>query len=167
MKNIETNINENLSHIERFILNKSCNRFIFSDMFSFNKEKFELCSLNNAYKLYINNFNYSTFNINDRSDLCNKYVVYMIYTEDGIYVGQTKDFNERMHSHIKDAAETDRNLYDSLRNRKNGFIVILHTFELDENDTISREVEKLYLEEVVTIRENHDYLKNHIFNMLR
>lgn len=157
----------NLSFIERYIINKSCNLVINNEMFNFDKDNFELCALNNQYKLFINKFNYSDFSINDRSDLCNKYVVYLIYTEDGVYIGQTKDFNERMHSHLKDVSDTDRNLYESLRKRKIGVINILHVFDENSDDDIGRTIEKIYLNELVTIRENYDYLKNHIFNVLR
>ncbi len=166
MANLQT-LDYNLSFIERFIINKSCNMIINNEMFNFNKDNFELCALNNLYKLYINKYNYSNFNISDRSDLCNKYVVYLIYTEDGVYIGQTKDFNERMHSHIKDVSDTDRNLYDSLRKRKIGVIDILHVFDENNDDDIGRTIEKVYLDELISIRENYDYLKNHIFNILR
>ena len=44
----------NLSFIERYIINKSCNLVINNEMFNFDKDNFELCALNNQYKLFIN-----------------------------------------------------------------------------------------------------------------
>lgn len=167
MNELDKIIDDNIAKIERFVLLKSVG--ITKDIapiISFNSDDVQPCTASNHFQLYINTNNFNEFHLTDFMSLINKCVVYLIYTNEGIYVGQSKDFNDRMHSHIKDAVKIDYPLYNSFKNNnKIGFVSILHCFEgTPENENIIRGIENLYTNELLDIKRNNESLAQYIFN---
>lgn len=165
---LQKTINNNLHCIAHYLINLSVScRTEIIPLFKFNdnnEEDFELCTLNNNYTLYINKENYEKLGIKNRKDLCNKDIVYMIYNQGGIYIGQTTDFNERMHSHIKDAnIESKKKLYESIRHYKTSYVTILHCYKMNETENISEGIEKEYLNEIMKWSLN-DSINHYIYN---
>lgn len=169
MFELENKITQNLGDIFRYVLNVGIGLPFISSIINFDNDNKEISAYNNNFQLYVNTYNYEELGIKSHADLINKDVVYLLYTKDGVYIGQTTDFGERMHTHIKDTAEIGRPFYESLRNNKIGYVTILHVFDKsNENKPINiREIEKRYLSELIPIRNNYNILENHIFNITR
>lgn len=157
-------ITENIGHISHFLINLSIDRNNdIVPLFNFhNEDKLEICALNNKFTLFLNKESCECFNIKNRIDLQNKEVVYLIYTKDGCYIGQTSDFGERMHTHIKDVPVTDRDLYDSIKRNKVCYVSILHV--IDDNTGLGRGIEHEYLKSLLSWKNNNHSFTSYIFN---
>lgn len=159
-----TKIIENIGHISHFLINLSIgqNNDIVPLFNFYNEEKLDICTLNNKYTLYLNKESCDRFNIKSRLELQNKEIVYLIYTKDGCYVGHTGDFNDRMYCHIKDASNTDRSLYESIKRNGICYVSILHV--LETNSDLGRGIEKEYLKSLVSWKNNNHSFTPYIFN---
>lgn len=166
MKNItEKQIFNNLAHIERYVLLRSIGyKHNVNPLINFDEDKMQFCVANNKFCLYINTCNFEEFGITNCLSLINKCVVYLIYNEDGIYIGQSEDFNDRMYSHIKDASSLNTPLYTSFRERKTAYVTILHCFD-SGNKGVIEGIEDIYLHELIDIKKNNDTLYPFIFNV--
>lgn len=163
--NLNLKISENIGHISEYLINRHLeNPNDIIPLFKFGDENnMELNELNNKYMFLINTDNYEELGIKNRADLRNKYIVYLKYTKDGVYVGQTNDFNEREHTHFKDTLSENRPLYESIRERGVCYTTILHIFDKNDErfpEDISRIIEKKYTERLL------DFKKIKIFNNL-
>lgn len=79
-------------------------------------------------------------------ELKNKFVTYMLLLKvnEGMpYFGSTKDFGERMLTHLKDGRSAEKQLYDTLRKEDKFLVKILGIHETEKE---AREVEKYYIE---------------------
>lgn len=163
--NLINDINNNISHIVRFLVNLSINKKDdIVPLFNFyDSENLEIYTLNNDYILYLNKESCKNFEIKDLTSFQNKEIVYLIYTTEGCYVGHTGDFHDRMYCHIKDTSNTERLLYESIRNNKKCYVSILHMFDCDDSGKIGREVEKSYTKELISCKNNQS-LTPYVFN---
>lgn len=166
MNNMYNTINRNLGYMSRFLMNKAIDKVVnLIPLFNFDENNTTLVAANNNFSISLNKENFSEFGINSWRDIQNKDIVYMLYNRSGFYVGQTTDFYERMHTHIKDVVDGESVIYQSIRENKDTFVTILHIFDHSDENYI-KGIERTYLDEIIPWKINQN-MSPYILNMKR
>lgn len=161
-------IEDNLKDISYFLLNRSTsgtsniNRTS-QKIFNFNKENlYSLCGDNNCM-LYLNTSFFEDKKISkDIGYFQHKSIVYILYHEFGIYIGQTTDFLRRMYTHIKDVSKSG-DLYELWNATEHMYVSILHCLDGKCDNTIKC-MEEEYLNQLIQWKQNEN-IKNFVFNI--